>query len=512
LPAPELAGQRDESDTGIPAVEDETDPTDFRDLFDNAPCAYLVLDMDGTVVYANATFFRLTKRDLDAPVNFGFRTLLTSAGVIFYDTQLLPRLLLNGRLDETALDLAVGSARVPVLANFSLKYEAGAPIQIRVALFDASERRLYERDLLRSRREAEQVAEVILRSSDAIITLHADGRVRNWNEGATKMFGFGAAESIGRLLPDLISLDESRSAFRTSLELLNTGQEYSGEMVVRCKDESRVEVSFKLTPHMEAPGTLIAYSAVFRNIADQKIAERALLQSEKLASVGRLASSIAHEINNPLSSVTNLLYILGLHVPTPELKALVAQAEEELARVSQITTHTLRFHRQSGGSMEVDIQKLFHSVVALYRARLRNSSITAVIDSCHAEHLRCHEGELRQIVLNIVANAVDAMKHGGILSMRCRESTNWANGQAGVRLLISDNGTGMDAEILARIFEPFFSTKGIGGTGLGLWVTEDLVEKNGGAIRVRSSKRESLHGTTFSLFFPRTSENSTVSA
>jgi PAS domain S-box-containing protein len=303
------------------------------------------------------------------------------------------------------------------------------------------------------------------------------------------MFGFGASEAVGRLLPDLISTDDTRAAFRKSLEVLSSGQEYSGETVARCKDESRVEVSFKLTPHMEAPGTLVAYSAVLRDIADQKIAERALLQSEKLASVGRLASSIAHEINNPLASVTNLLYILGLQVPTPELRALVAQAEEELARVSQITTHTLRFYRQSSNSTDLDMEKLFHSVVALYRARLRNSSITAVIDRCDAKHLRCHEGELRQIVLNIIANAVDAMKHGGVLSMRCRESTNWASGQAGVRLIIADNGTGMDADISEHIFEPFFSTKGIGGTGLGLWVTEDLVKKNGGAMRFRSSKR-----------------------
>lgn len=461
--------------------------------------------MAGAVVHANATFFRLIKRDQNAPIDFGFRTLLTSAGAIFYDTQLLPRLLLSGRLNEMALDLRVGTVRIPVLANFSLKYDGGVAVQIRVALFDASERRLFERSLLHSRKEAEQIAEVVLRSSDAIITLHADGSVRNWNQGATRMFGFSPTEAVGRLLPDLISLDESRSAFRKALEVLNTGQEHSGETVARCKDESRVEVSFKLTPHMEAPGTLVAYSAVIRNIEDQKTAERALLQSEKLASVGRLASSIAHEINNPLSSVTNLLYILGLQVPTPELRALVAQAEEELARVSQITSHTLRFHRQSSHSTDLDMEKLYQSVVALYKARLRNFSITAVVDRCRTKPLRCHEGELRQIVLNIVANAVDAMKHGGILSMRCRESTNWATGQAGVRLIIADNGTGIDADILPRIFEPFVSTKGIGGTGLGLWVTEDLVEKNGGAMRVRSSQRAHLHGTTFSLFFPHAS-------
>lgn len=506
LPALEFAGERNESDPGIPLAQQIADLAVYRDLFENAPCAYLVMDMAGEILRANGIFYRLTKRGPDSEPPFGFRTLLTSAGAIFYDSQLLPRLLLSGRLNEIALDLRVESTRVPVLANFSLTSEAGTPKEIRVALFDASERRIYERNLLLLQKEAQQVAEVILRSSDAIITLHADGRVRNWNEGATKMFGFSAAEATGKLLPDLISLDESRTAFRTALEVLGKGLEHSGETITRCKDGSHVEVSFKLTPHMEAPGTLVAYSAVLRNIADEKSAERALLQSEKLASVGRLASSIAHEINNPLASVTNLLYILGLQVPTPELKTLVAQAEEELARVSQITTHTLRFHRQSSSSTDLDMEKLISSVVGLYRARFRNFSITAVVDKCRAKHLHCHEGELRQIILNIVANAVDAMKHGGTLFLRCRESTNWVNGAIGVRITIADTGSGMDATTLARIFEPFFSTKGIGGTGLGLWVTEDLVQKNGGVMRVRSAKGE-MHGTTFSLFFPHAAES-----
>jgi signal transduction histidine kinase len=201
-----------------------------------------------------------------------------------------------------------------------------------------------------------------------------------------------------------------------------------------------------------------------------------------------------------------LLYILGLQVPTPELKALVVQAEEELARVSQITTHMLRFHKQSTHSTDLDVQKLFHSIVALYRARLRNSSITAVINRCNAKHLRCHEGELRQIVLNIITNAIDAMKQSGILSLRCRESTNWATGQFGIRIIVADNGTGIESDILPRIFEPFLSTKGIGGTGLALWVAQDLVGKNGGTMRVRSSTLEKSHGTAFSLFFPHSSQ------
>jgi PAS domain S-box-containing protein len=319
------------------------------------------------------------------------------------------------------------------------------------------------------------------------------------------MFGYKSAEAVGQSISNLIFFENSRHSLETALEALKRGQEFSGESIGNRKDGTKVEVSVKLTPHMEAPGILVAFSAVVRDISIQKLAERALLQSEKLASVGRLASSIAHEINNPLAAVTNLLYILETRVTTPDMKALVQSAQDELGRVSQIATHTLRFHRQSSNPSELNLGKLFESVTALYRARLRNCSITAKIGRCSAKDLYCHEGELRQIILNIVGNAVDAMKTGGVLFLRCRESTLWTTGQRGVRITIADNGTGMEMATLSRIFEPFFSTKGIGGTGLGLWVTQDLVQKNGGSMRVRSSKSEASHGTIFCLFFPHSS-------
>jgi signal transduction histidine kinase len=227
-----------------------------------------------------------------------------------------------------------------------------------------------------------------------------------------------------------------------------------------------------------------------------------VLQSEKLASVGRLASSIAHEINNPLAAVTNLLYLADLQVQTPELKKLIGEAQDELARVSQIATHTLRFYRQSSSRTHLDIRELFESVLALNRARIRNSEITGRIVRTDSRPLFCYEGELRQIVLNIVSNALDAMRNGGILALSSREATGWSTGRKGVRITIADNGPGMGKETLGRIFEPFFSTKGIVGTGLGLWVAKDLVEKNGGAIRVRSRNRDYMHGSAFTLFFP----------
>ncbi len=437
-----------------------------------------------------------------------FRQVLTSAGAIYYDTQVLPTLLLNGYRREIALDLVrADGQRSPVLLNVSLIRDAqNEPHEIRMILLEASERRQYERDLLRSRKEAEQMSEVILHSSDAIIALRPDGRVKSWNRGAAEMFGYTASEAMGSALFELVLPEEKRPAFEGVFDALAHGEEISTQTVGHHKDGRRIDLSINLTPHLEAPGTFVAFSAIIRDITLQKLAERALLQSEKLASVGRLASSIAHEINNPLSAVTNLLYILELQAPTPELKILVQSAQEELARISQITTHTLRFHRQSTKPIEVDLTHLLQSILALYRARLHNSSISARLDRSAESPLLCHDGELRQIILNLVGNAVDAMKTGGILTLRSRESTHWPSGSKGVRITVADTGTGMDAQTLERIFEPFFTTKGIGGTGLGLWVTKDLVSRNSGFLRVRSSNRAANHGSVFVLYFSHPDE------
>jgi signal transduction histidine kinase len=185
---------------------------------------------------------------------------------------------------------------------------------------------------------------------------------------------------------------------------------------------------------------------------------------------------------------------------------MVHTAQEELARVSQITTHTLRFHRQSSSPTEVNLSAFFTSVLALYRGRLGNADIQADIGRSNASPLFCHEGELRQIILNIVGNAVDSMRGGGKLTLRNRDATEWSTGRKGVRITIADTGTGIEGAIVSRIFEPFFSTKGIGGAGLGLWVTQDLVQRNLGSIRLRSSTAQRHHGSVFCLFFPHRPE------
>ena len=245
------------------------------------------------------------------------------------------------------------------------------------------------------------------------------------------------------------------------------------------------------------------FPGVVFDITARKKGEQALLQTEKLAAVGRLASSIAHEINNPLESVVNLLYLVGNTSTEPEVRTYAQIAQEELARVSQITTQTLRFFKQSTFPKAIHPADLIESVVSLYRGRLSNSAIQ-VRQSVRGEltGLLC-EGEVRQILNNLIGNALDAMRDGGgQLVLRARTATDEKTRRTGIRLTVADTGTGMDAETLTRIFDPFFTTKGITGTGLGLWVSKQLAHKNDSSLTARTTQHPQRHGTVFALFLP----------
>jgi len=474
----------------------------FASLAEHAPVGFVVADRGGCILFANEEFGRLIGRDPASTIGNTLQDYLPPGVKMFYENQLVPMLHLRGFIREISLEL-LGSdgRRTPVFINAALHGgDDGDSELILISVFEAQQRRAYEKELLRARREFEQLAEVVRRSSDAILRLSPDGVIESWNTGAEQIFGYSEREALGKPFAELF---DAAAAVHLGAALVQLGKgiEVGLEAVGFRKDRRRVELSVSLTPHLDAPGVLVAFSAVIRDITSRKQSERALLQNEKLASVGRLASSIAHEINNPLEAVTNLLYLLECQVEGEENKGLVATAQAELARVSHIATHTLRFHKQSSARTVVNLGALADSVLSLYHARLENSAIGIVNDSSAASPLFSFEGELRQILMNLVSNAFDAMRGGGRLTVRIRDVTLWRSGVAGIRVTIADTGSGMDRETLGRIFEPFFSTKGIGGTGLGLWITKDLVEKNGGTIRVRSNNRPGCTGTVVTLLF-----------
>jgi len=238
------------------------------------------------------------------------------------------------------------------------------------------------------------------------------------------------------------------------------------------------------------------------DMTKRKKIEAALIQAEKLAIASRLAATIAHEINNPLEAITNLLYLASTGDDAAAAKTYATQALEEVGRVSHITQQTLKFYRQSTAPSSVQVSEILDSLLVLYHGKLLANDIIIHRQYRDSPSILCLAGDLRQIFANIISNAVDAMKSGSI-TLRVRASYDWRNPKRrGMRTTIADTGTGMDAKTLHRIYEPFFTTKNETGTGLGMWVSAQLVERLQGDLRVSSTTRPGRSGTAFSLFLP----------
>jgi signal transduction histidine kinase len=239
---------------------------------------------------------------------------------------------------------------------------------------------------------------------------------------------------------------------------------------------------------------------------ERRRAEDVLRKSEKLAATGRLAASIAHEINNPLEAITNLVFLLRQRALDPESQRYADLAQHELARVSEITQQMLRFYRQQTLPSTSNICELMDSVLTLHQGRVLSLHIEVIRRYAEDVKLHCFAGEIRQLFANLIGNALDAMAPGGgRLLLRVRYVHAPGNPQiAGVRITVADTGSGMSAEIRRHIFEPFYTTKEATGTGLGLWVSAEIAAKHHGTIRLRSRARgeNGKGGTVFVVFFP----------
>lgn len=241
----------------------------------------------------------------------------------------------------------------------------------------------------------------------------------------------------------------------------------------------------------------------FHDVTDRWKADAALIKSEKLAAVGRLAASIAHEINNLLESVTNLLYLARASSDLGEIQYYLSTADRELRRAAAIASQTLRFHKQSSSPTNVTSKELIDDVLSIYHGGLVNSHVQVEKQNRTQKTVRCFEGEIRQLMNNLVGNAIDSMHpEGGRLLLRGREGTDWRTGVCGLVITVADTGPGMSPQTQAKAFEPFFTTKGIGGTGLGLWISREIVIRHNGRLSVRSSQSELSRGSVFVLFLP----------
>jgi len=296
---------------------------------------------------------------------------------------------------------------------------------------------------------------------------------------------------------------DDTEAVRKGVLRAREGEEYHQQHRVLWPDGSVRWVESQGKCQRDSEGRVTRIVGVLADITARKQSEEAMLRAEKLAVAGRLAASVAHEINNPLEAVANLLYLVTHSDTMDAARAHGQQALDELMRISLITQQTLKFHRQSGAPKVTRLSEVIHTVLALFRGRLRSAQITVDVQAEREISVSCMPGEVQQIVANLISNAIEAMPHSGRLTIRLRPSSDWRNGNsAGMRVTFCDSGAGMDRATMDRIFEPFFTTKIETGTGLGMWVVAQLVERHHGSVHVWSTRRPDASATAVTLFLP----------
>ncbi|WP_348264755.1 PAS domain-containing protein [Telmatobacter sp. DSM 110680] len=338
-----------------------------------------------------------------------------------------------------------------------------------------------------------------------LVFFDRQSRIVRVNEVFAKMTGVALSRHLGRMLPELLPEPTAKRLEDAVRHVLETEATVHDLEVTGQRNDGGGTWTWLMTAYPVRPSAekVRWVGAIVTDVSERKRSEDALRRTEKLAATGRLAASIAHEINNPLEAITNLLYLLRRFCKLDE-SALnyVTIAEREVHRMSEITQQTLRFYRQSTLPARASMEELLDSVLDMYIARLATLGVS--LDRRYDPNLDlfCFAGELRQVFSNFVSNAMDAMAGGGRLIVSARRSRDWVHPEReGVRFTIADTGSGMAPEVRAHLFEAFFTTKGATGTGLGLWVSHEIILKHHGIIAVRSRAGNSS-GTVFHIFFP----------
>jgi len=375
----------------------------------------------------------------------------------------------------------------------------GKIIEVRGTVRDITDRKLTEEALRRS----EQRLQLALQAA-RLGTWAYDGATGISTGDETMMRMFGSKQAAGDFNYWItFAHPEDRDAIETTfLEGINGDGSYETEYRIIRPTDGETRWIRSVGQIIREPEQPLRMAVVVEDVTERKRTESVLLRTEKLAAVGRLAASIAHEINNPLEAVTNLIYLAKLNASDPNALEYLTLAEQELTRASAITTQTLRFHRQSSRPTEVTCEDLIGNVLGILRSRLRNARVTVESRKRSKRTVLCFDGEIRQVIYNVVVNAVDAMQpRGGRLILRSRDGHDAAR-RPGLFLSIADTGTGMSPATLSKIFEPFYSTKGIAGTGLGLWISKEIITRHHGHLRVRTSQHPTHAGTIFTIFLP----------
>ena len=407
--------------------------------------------------------------------------------------------LLCSAVSTACLDFVVLSPRFSLAVSPSDDVERLAVFLALAVLVGSLVRQKTQAELT-SERTLREMAAIVECSDDAIFSTNPDGIITSWNHGAERLYGYSAEEAVGSTVM-ILAPPERHAEVEHNRQVLNRGGSVESYQTERMhKGGTRVPVQLTVSPLRNREGKIVGASAIARDISAQQRSEEAVRRSEKLATAGRLAASIAHEINNPLEAVLNLLY-LARNDPR-QAEQYLSMAEQEVGRVARLAQQTLGLVRDTASPGRMDAARIMDEVLALYSSKLEEKQIHVSRRYRGSSQISGHSGELRQLLANLLVNAVDAMGQGGSLHVRVTAGREWSDGQEGIRMTLADNGSGIPRESLRRIFEPFYTTKNDAGTGLGLWVSRGIVQNHGGSIRVRSRVDGQNRGTVFSIFLP----------
>jgi two-component system CheB/CheR fusion protein len=487
----------------------------FRGIVDTVREPLLVLDPELRVITANEPFLSAFKVSSEQTVN----RFLHSLGNGEWDIPTLRPLLQRALSEERAVtdfvvehDFESIGRRTMVLNARRLSWAHDAQLMILLAIEDITERRQADGAL----RESEERFRTLFTSAPmAVFVCDRNAVIQNYNRRAAELWGrepvCGVEQhrdavklwlSDGTLLPQ----DQSPEAgvLRTGNPVLNV------EAFVERPNGSRLPVLLNSAPLKNAEGEIAGAITSFIDIRERKFVEAALIKSEKLAAAGRLAATLAHEINNPLQAVTNLVTLLGQspRLDTQE-RSYATMATEELDRLTHLTRQSLSFYREITSPMAVNVEEVIESVLNLYGKQVKAKQLRVTKRYLsEATTINSYPGEIRQVFSTLLVNAMEAVPGDGTIAIRVSKALHSRNRAIhGVRITIADNGVGISPNNQDRIFEPFFTTKGENGTGLGLWTTQGIVSRLSGSIQMRSSVRPGKSGTCFSIFLPSQTPN-----
>jgi PAS domain S-box-containing protein len=358
-------------------------------------------------------------------------------------------------------------------------------------------------ELRESENQLRQRADLLDLATEAIMVRDLDGVLQFWNSGAEAFYGWNRGEVLGKNVHQILRTKLPSPAEEIESVIVKGGR-WEGNLVQFTKDGRQVVVASRQVLQIDGGATRPAILEISRDITAQLQAEEALRKDEKLAAMGRVAGIIAHEINNPLEAIRNAFYLLQHH-PTLDdaARTYTRIADEELTRVAHITRQTLSFYRESKEAVPVSISEILNDILALQARLLECNGIILEREYGGDGPVLGFPGELKQVFLNLIGNAIQAMPEGGRLRVRVAEAVEKGQQREGVRVFICDTGSGIRPEDAKQLFEPFFTTKSTKGTGLGLWISKGIVQKYQGIIRFRSMKLLRGNITAFSVFIPR---------